>query len=78
MKLNKIALVLAMSGIGQFAYAQSDADIIEENGDDVEKITVTGSSIKRTALEGDLPLTIISRDEIDLRVSLPLSSFYCS
>lgn len=65
MKLNKIALVLAMSGIGQFAYAQSDADIIEENGDDVEKITVTGSSIKRTALEGDLPLTIISRDEID-------------
>ncbi len=69
MKLNKIALVLAMAGIGSgfshYTYAQSDADLVDENGNEIEKISVTGSSIKRTALEGDLPLTIISKEEID-------------
>lgn len=66
MKLNKIALVLAMSGLGVNAIAQQAAD--QENTEPqekVERIEVTGSSIKRTSLEGDLPLTIISRAEID-------------
>ncbi len=66
MKLNKIALVLAMSGLGVNAVAQQAAE--EENTESnqkVERIEVTGSSIKRTSLEGDLPLTVISRAEID-------------
>ncbi|WP_395340443.1 TonB-dependent receptor domain-containing protein [Ningiella sp. W23] len=67
MKLNKIALVLAMSGLGVNAYAQqaTDEELLEENNGEVERIEVTGSSIKRTSLEGDLPLTVISRAEID-------------
>lgn len=65
MKLNKIALVLAMSGLGVNAFAQQAADENTDSNEKVERIEVTGSSIKRTSLEGDLPLTIISRAEID-------------
>ncbi|WP_371193713.1 TonB-dependent receptor domain-containing protein [Glaciecola sp. SC05] len=65
MKLNKIALVLAMSGLGVNAVAQQAAEENTDSNQKVERIEVTGSSIKRTSLEGDLPLTIISRAEID-------------
>lgn len=66
MNLNKIALVLAMSGISSsYAFAQQAADNTDTTDEKVERIQVTGSSIKRTSLEGDLPLTIISRAEID-------------
>lgn len=65
MKLNKIALVLAMSGFGVHAAAQQAADENIEDNTKVERISVTGSNIKRTSLEGDLPLTVISRAEID-------------
>jgi iron complex outermembrane receptor protein len=66
-KLNKIALVLAMSGLSSsYAFAQQAADETQnEASQPVERIQVTGSSIKRTSLEGDLPLTIISRADID-------------
>lgn len=70
MKLNKIALVLGLTtSMSGLAYAQ-DVDQEEntqqnEETENVERISVTGSSIKRTAMEGDLPLTIISREDID-------------
>jgi len=65
-KLNKIALVLAMSGFGVSAIAQQAAEQeTTDTQEKIERIAVTGSSIKRTSLEGDLPLTIISRAEID-------------
>jgi len=65
-KLNKIALVLAMSGLSStYAIAQQATDNTDENETKMERIQVTGSSIKRTSLEGDLPLTIISRADID-------------
>ncbi len=70
MKLNKIALVLGLTtSMSGLAYAQ-DVDQEEntqqnEEAEKVERISVTGSSIKRTAMEGDLPLTVISREEID-------------
>ena len=63
MKLNKIALVLAMSGISGTVLAQDAQDTIKQ--DTVERISVTGSSIKRTNYEGDLPLTVISKADID-------------
>lgn len=37
----------------------------EEEGDE-QKITITGSRIKRTDVEGSSPITVISREEIDL------------
>ncbi|MBY6064091.1 TonB-dependent receptor [Pseudidiomarina sediminum] len=71
MKLNNIALVLGLTtGMSGVAYAQ-DVDSQEntqqnnEEQQKVERIEVTGSSIKRTAMEGDLPLTVISREDID-------------
>ena len=63
MKLNKIALVFAMSGISGTLVAQDAQDTIKQ--DTVERISVTGSSIKRTNYEGDLPLTVISKADID-------------
>ncbi len=64
-KLNKIALVLAMSGLSStYTFAQQATEE-DTNKEPIERIEVTGSSIKRTSLEGDLPLTIISRAEID-------------
>ena len=64
MKLNKIALVLAMTGLHAQAFALQDTDQ-DEKKQEVERIEVTGSSIKRTSLEGDLPLTVISKAEIE-------------
>lgn len=70
MKLNKIALLLGLTtSMSGMAYAQDvgqDENSQQNNEEDkVERIEVTGSSIKRTAMEGDLPLTIISREDID-------------
>ncbi|WP_281278310.1 TonB-dependent receptor [Thalassotalea litorea] len=63
MQLNKIAMVLALSGISSQALAQEAGEAI--NTEEVERIEVTGSSIKRTSLEGDLPVTVISKADID-------------
>lgn len=66
MKLNKIALVLAMTGACSHALAQQAADDLnDDNKKNIERVQVTGSSIKRTSLEGDLPLTIISKADIE-------------
>ena len=63
MKLNKIALVLAMSGMSsQYALAQQATDDTSE--EKVERIQVTGSNIKRTNLEGDLPITVVTSADI--------------
>ena len=40
----------------------SDSEDVEEQG----KITVTGSRIKRSDVEGALPVTVITREEIEL------------
>lgn len=67
MKLNKLIQALTLAGLStqvfaQDATAQSDAAQADSK---VERIRVTGSSIKRTALEGDLPITVFSRADID-------------
>jgi iron complex outermembrane receptor protein len=56
---------VASSAFGTVALAQQDNDedqSVEEQG----KITVTGSRIKRSDVEGALPVTVITREEIEL------------
>lgn len=54
---------VASSALGTVALAQSDDEqSVEEQG----KITVTGSRIKRSDVEGALPVTVITREQIEL------------
>jgi iron complex outermembrane receptor protein len=52
---------IASSAFGTVALAQDD-ESVEEQG----KITVTGSRIKRSDVEGALPVTVITREQIEL------------
>ncbi|WP_223788727.1 TonB-dependent receptor plug domain-containing protein [Marinicella meishanensis] len=55
--------LIASSALGTVAFAQdSDDESVEEQG----KITVTGSRIKRSDVEGALPITVITREQIEL------------
>ncbi|MCW8092948.1 TonB-dependent receptor domain-containing protein [Alteromonas sp. ASW11-130] len=67
MNLSKIAVAFAAFGMAPVALAQSTESIAEavDDVDAIERVEVTGSFIKRTSLEGDLPVTVISRVEID-------------
>lgn len=69
MKLNKIALMLSLTSLvcgPALAQDVNQGDNVEKQDDkNVERIRVTGSSIKRTTLEGDLPLTVFTRAEMD-------------
>ena len=62
MKLNKLARSLALIGLGTqlagLAFAQTPPV-------KVERVEITGSSIKRIQDEGALPLQVITRDEIE-------------
>ena len=57
MKLNKIAYLIALIGIAGPALAQEPASM--------QRVEITGSSIKRIAKEGALPLEIISRKQLE-------------
>lgn len=66
LKIRKLALAVTASLIGtstlmvpNMAFAQS-----EENSDEVEKISITGSRIKRTDLEGPSPVIAITEAEM--------------
>ncbi|WP_223786574.1 TonB-dependent receptor plug domain-containing protein [Marinicella meishanensis] len=55
--------LVAATAFGPVAQAQdSDDESVEEQG----KITVTGSRIKRSDVEGALPITVITREQIEL------------
>ncbi len=62
-----VALVLASSMLAAGAIAQ--------DAPKVEKIEVTGSNIKRVDAEGPLPVTVISRDEIDRSAAATIGDF---
>ncbi len=67
MKLNRLAI--ALSGIGlltltQQGFAQEAVKKEEEKKAEVQKVVVTGSSIKRINLETASPVQVISRDEM--------------
>ena len=57
MKLQLIVGSLALAGLASHALAQSSAE--------PQRVTITGSSIKRIASEGALPVQVITRAELD-------------
>jgi len=60
----KIALysgLIASAAMTSTAYAQE-----EESTEKLDKVTVTGSRIKRSDVEGALPVTVITREQIEL------------
>ncbi|WDE07025.1 TonB-dependent receptor [Thalassomonas viridans] len=62
-KAAKAVRLAMMFGAGVTATISTQA--MSAEADEVERIQVTGSSIKRTDMEGALPVTVISRAEID-------------
>ena len=59
MKLNKIAQCIALMGIAGHAMGQTAP------ASSLQRVEITGSSIKRIAAQGALPVDIISREEIE-------------
>lgn len=66
------AAVAASLGFPALALAQ-DAQTDVNAEEEVERIQVTGSRIKRTDLEGSLPITVIDREAIDLSGDISVS-----
>ena len=58
MKLNKIAQCIALMGVSGLAMAQTDSAV------KLERVEITGSSIKRIAAEGALPVQIITGEDL--------------
>jgi iron complex outermembrane receptor protein len=52
-----------MSATSLAVFAQDDAD---EESAELDRVTVTGSRIKRSDVEGALPVTVIDREDIEL------------
>ncbi|EIW89162.1 TonB-dependent receptor [Alishewanella agri BL06] len=75
-KLSKaVRLAIAFGAASAFAGAAvaQEAQQEEEESAKVERIEVTGSRIKRTDLEGALPVTVIDREMIDMSGQLSVS-----
>ena len=58
----RLALATGMAGLAAFVptYAQDSNDVAVQ-----EKVVVTGTRIKRSEYEGALPITVITREDID-------------
>ena len=61
MKLNRLMVQLAVLGLG----AHIGAAMAQNEGAKLERVEVTGSSIKRIKDEGALPLQVITRKDIE-------------
>ncbi|MFT7722742.1 MAG: TonB-dependent receptor [Roseateles sp.] len=61
MKLNRLVAQLAVLGLA----AHASAAFAQEDGKRLERVEVTGSSIKRIRDEGALPVQVISRRDMD-------------
>ena len=64
-KIAKAVRVAMMFGASAAATVSTSAFSAEETADDVERIEVTGSRIKRTDIEGASPVVVIDRASID-------------
>ena len=65
MKLNRLIQSIALAGLGSTVVMAQDTAVPDAEDAKVERIRVTGSNIKRTNIEGSLPLTVFSKAEID-------------
>ncbi|MDO6486725.1 TonB-dependent receptor [Colwellia sp. 6_MG-2023] len=64
-KLAKAIRLAMMFGAAATASISTSAFSAEDGAEEVERIAVTGSRIKRTDLEGSIPVTVIDRAAID-------------
>ena len=62
MKLKKLAQVISLLCIASPALAQTPTPVVPQK---VDKVIITGSSIKRVESEGALPVQIITREDIE-------------
>ncbi|WP_223789473.1 TonB-dependent receptor plug domain-containing protein [Marinicella meishanensis] len=60
------SLILGVVTTGVYSPALWAQDESDENVEEQGKITVTGSRIKRSDVEGALPITVITREQIEL------------
>ena len=58
MKLNKIAHCIALMGVAGYAFGQAAPE------QKLQRVEITGSSIKRIAAEGALPVQVISTEDL--------------
>ena len=58
MKLNKIAHCIALMGVAGYAFGQATPE------QKLQRVEITGSSIKRIASEGALPIQVISTEDL--------------
>ena len=65
MRRHLVAGLLSAAVFQQPSFGQDDSDTAAAAEDQPEKITVTGSRIKRMDIEGSSPITIITKDDID-------------
>ncbi|MBU2114023.1 MAG: TonB-dependent receptor [Gammaproteobacteria bacterium] len=66
-KLSKaVRLAIAFGAVSATAFTASVTAAEEDESAKVERIEVTGSRIKRTDMEGALPVTVIDRESIEL------------
>ena len=65
MKLKKLAQVISLICIATPAAAQQASPAPTAEAQKVQKVEVTGSSIKRVQDEGALPIQVITREDID-------------
>lgn len=65
-KLAKSVRLAIMFGAAATALPATQAFAADEEAEEVERIEVTGSRIKRTDVEGALPVTVIDRAQIEL------------
>jgi len=73
-KVAKAIRLAMMFGAATTASISTSAFAAEEGAEEsVERISVTGSRIKRTDLEGSIPVTVIDRSAIDLSGQMSVS-----
>ncbi|WP_105258365.1 TonB-dependent receptor [Pseudoalteromonas sp. T1lg88] len=65
-KIAKSVRLALVFGAASTAGISATAMAAEESAEEVERIEVTGSRIKRTDMAGDLPITVIDREAIEL------------
>jgi iron complex outermembrane receptor protein len=69
------ALLAGVSTAVSAPVQAQDAPATEEEATELEAVTVTGTRLSRAALEGSLPVTVITREQIDLSGDISVADF---
>lgn len=71
----KLALAVGAASMAMVAANVKAEETTEEEVVELESYTFTGSRVKRTAIEGSLPITVIEREEIDRSGDVSVADF---